>query len=101
MLESLLEMADEGIKPFIETDIEDYKQSMEIGESQRWAASPEYIARYRSLYDHISITKANLLFSRYNEEITTLISRYIERQMKSDQFIMELSRKLMMMQMEG
>jgi len=101
ILETLLEMADEGIKPFIETDIQNEKLWMENLEKDRWAASPEDIARYRSLYDHISIAKPNLLFSRYNDEITTLINRYVENQIKGDQFIMELSQKLYMMQMEG
>jgi ABC-type glycerol-3-phosphate transport system substrate-binding protein len=101
ILESLLEIADEDTKPFIETDIQSYKEPMEDNERQKWSTTPEDIARYRSLYDYVSITKANLLFSRYNEEITTIINRYLDRQIKSDQFIMELSRKLRMMQMEG
>jgi ABC-type glycerol-3-phosphate transport system substrate-binding protein len=101
ILESLLEMADEGTKLFIETDIQRYNEFMETKEQWRWATTPEDIARYRSLYDYVSITKANLLFSRYNEEIMTLIDRYLDRQIKGDQFIMELSQKLYMMQMEG
>jgi len=101
ILETLLEMADEGTKPFIETDIQNYKQMMENEDKQRWTASPASIARYRSLYDHVSIAKANLLFGRYNDEIMTLVKRYVEKQIKGDQFITELSRKLRMMQMEG
>jgi len=94
-------MADEGTKPFIEAEIQSYKGMIETEEQWRWSAAPEYIARYRSLYDNISITKPNLLFSRYNDEITTMINRYVENQIKGDQFIMELSQKLYMMQMEG
>jgi hypothetical protein len=101
ILESLLEIADEGTKPLIETQIQSEKLWMEGLEKDRWAASPESIARYRSLCDHVSIAKANLLFTRFNEEIATLINRYAERQIKSEQFIMELSQKLRAMQMEG
>jgi ABC-type glycerol-3-phosphate transport system substrate-binding protein len=101
ILESLLEITDEGTKPFIETDIQRYKELMETKEQWRWLTTPEDIARYRSLYDYVSIAKANLLFSRYYEETSTLLNRYIERQIKGDQFIMELSQKLRMMQMEG
>jgi hypothetical protein len=101
ILESLLEIADEGTKPFIEADIQSYKGMIETEEQWRWSATPEDIARYRSLYDYVSITKPNLLFTRYYEETSTLINRYIERQIKGDQFIMELSQKLYMMQMEG
>jgi ABC-type glycerol-3-phosphate transport system substrate-binding protein len=101
ILESILEMADEGAKPLIETDIYNIKQAIEDEDKQKWAASPESIARYRSFYDYIEIVKVSPLFSRYNDEITTLINRYLDKQIKSGQFIMELSQKLRMMQMEG
>ena len=101
MLEVLLE--DERTdKPYTESVIQEYQEKLEAKEKWRWRwmASPEYIARYRSLYDHISIVKPNFLFNRYYVDISTLISKYIKKEINGDQFIIELSQKLPMMQME-
>jgi len=99
--ESLLEIAGEDIRPYIEEDIQNYKQMMENEEQYRWTASPEFIARYRSLYGNTSVVKANLLFLAYRFEIYTLINRYTGKQINGDQFIMELNRMLRIAQMEG
>jgi len=103
ILDTLLEMADEDTKQLIEADIQSYKRSMEIDEKQRWAATPEFIARYRSIYDHIMIEKVDakaIFFYNSYDETSSLISKYVEKQINGDQFIMELNQMLPMAQMD-
>jgi ADP-heptose:LPS heptosyltransferase len=101
--ESLETAAPEDVKD-IQSSIDNYQEYLSNMEDYYWEASTESIAAYRELAQYAyAITPTLLTYGGNNEaaqEIQSLISRYLQKQMTMDQFITQMDQKLRMIRLE-
>ena len=101
-LEAALEEADEGEKANLENELKALETDVERAENMRWAYSAKDIENYRAQYENAVYADGYSLFGgAAGGELQTLITRYSDGQIASDQFIAEISQKLRMIEMEG
>lgn len=102
-LEELKKMRDVAApedKAGFDAQITEYETYIKEAEN-RWAASPEDIAKYRALAENLIISTMTGFGYGDSEDIEALFSRYTAKQIPTEQFISSLDQKLRMMQMEG
>lgn len=104
-IEQQLAAADPSEKKDWETNLEYSRQWLEEYKTYyRYSISPEALAHYQQdIVPTIAVGTRTFLNSsseNANGELTTLIKRYLDKQIKLDQFIKEADQKLMMMEME-
>ncbi len=100
MKEQLKTAAPENVKD-LESSIQSYEENMKWNEKYRWSVSEEGITQYRAAVPYISIMGENITLLAGSEESTTLLRRYMEGQINSQQFIKEFDRIIRMIQMEN
>ncbi len=92
-------------KPEEIKNLEEMKKNEEanlaVQETRRFSITEEMIAKYRAIVPYICVDSQNLDFLTSSPEALTLLQRFIQGEMKGDQFIKEFDRKLQMIRMEN
>jgi len=92
-------------KPEDKKMLEDSKKSQEEyiawQESNRYIISESTISNYRSLVPYICVDTQNLDFLTSSPEAISLLQRFLQGEMDTQQFVKEYDRKLQMMRMEN
>ena len=105
MLEEQLATAEEAEKPFIQDSIDSYREMMKEQETYRYTISEESMRRFREEVAPAMVLSVPTLFNSEQgageSELTQLMNRYRDGQIKLDQFIREADQKLWMMRMEN
>ncbi len=70
-------------------------------EKNRFSITQEAITRYRALVPYVCVDTQNLDFLTSSPEALTLFRRFMQGEMKTDQFVREFDRKLQMMRLEN
>lgn len=99
-----LETADPEDVKDIQSSIEFYQDYINNKESYRWNASAESIANYRTMAESAFVSTPSVFSysgSDAYSEISTLIDRYNDGQITSDQFVTQAEQKIRMIQLEG
>ena len=95
----------ENAKPEDKRNLEDAVKSQEEyiawREKSRYIISDKVIAQYRSLGPYVSVDTRNLNFLSSSPEALTLLQRFMQGELKTDQFVREFDRKVQMMRMEN
>ncbi len=92
-------------KPEDQKMLEENKKGLEEyiswQEANRYMISESMIAQYRSLVPYICVDTQNLDFLTSSPEATSLLQRFLQGEMDTQQFVKEYDRKLQMMRMEN
>lgn len=101
--EDALAKADPIDKPMLEADIESYREYVhQYEEEERYTISEEDIAAYREIMQYAVLKRPSVMNSSYEEgSFYSLVERYLDGQLALEQFIMEGSSKLRLMQLEN
>lgn len=95
-----LATAAEAERVHLEEIVDMLEAELTVMEADRWAFSAEDIAAYRTLAPHIEVAPASI-FAVDATEVSTLMQRYLDRQISLDQFVREFERIWRMMILEG
>ncbi len=103
--EKALETADEASKRDIQDNIDYMKQLLANQDDYRWEVSPETAKLYKErLAEHVFARNDNPLYASGMDtfsQISSLLERFIQKQLPRDQFIKELNKKVRMMVLEN
>ena len=100
-LKAQLNTAKPEEQKMLEDNIKSLEGYISWQEANRYTISESTIAKYRSLVPYICVDTQNLDFLTSSPEATTLLQRFLQGEMNSQQFLKEFDRKLQMMRMES
>lgn len=79
-------------------NMEDYKASVE---KRRYSVPEKLITQYRELVPYICTDSEYMNFLTSSKEAVTLLQRFMQGEMETEQFVKEFDRKMQMMRMEN
>ncbi len=85
----------------LEEMLKSQEEYMASNEKHRFSISEKLIAQYRELVPYIFVDTQNMNFLTGSREAQTLLQRFMQGELKTDQFVREFDRKLQMMRMEN
>ena len=104
-LSAQIDTAEDADKADLTAKIDQYNAQLENLEQSYWAVSPDGVSYYRELAPYMTLgLNAAFMFNMENaaanEELNTLLIRYMDGQLNADQLVKELDKKLEMMYLE-
>lgn len=94
-----LEAAGDAERVHMQDVIDMLEEELAVVEAARWAFSAEDIAAYREIAPYITVPTSSI-FTGDAVEVTSLLQRYLDRQISMEQFVREFDRVLRMMKLE-
>lgn len=79
-------------------NMEDYKASVE---KRRYSVPEKLITQYREFVPYVCTDSEYMNFLTSSKEAVTLLQRFMQGEMKTEQFVKEFDRKMQMMRMEN
>ncbi len=85
----------------LEEMLKSQEEYLAMREKNRFSITEEVIERYRSLVPYICVDTQNIEFLTGSQEVMTLLQRFMQGEMETEQFVREFDRKLQMIRMEN
>lgn len=99
-----LETAEEADRQSLQESIDTQTRNLERNRRNGWMIDPESLAEYRALAPRIRLNSESLFFGYDDaamEETWKVLQRYAEGQVKLDEMLREMDKKLQMIFLEG